>query len=108
MTDPKKQQATIEQATPSQLTVGLNQTGPAAPWQEIIALGIDLARSLEAAVKNNRLSPVERLILYLHFAEGWEMEEIAHHLDMSYSQVRRSLKRALKAIQDTGLLKGYE
>ena len=77
-----------------------------SPWEDTVALGVDLARAVEAAAAD-RLSGVESLVLLLHYVEGWETDEIAERLDMSYTQVRRTLRRALKAIEETGLLHGY-
>ena len=77
-----------------------------SPWEDTVALGVDLARAVEAAAAD-RLSGVESLVLLLHYVEGWETDEIAERLDMSYTQVRRTLRRALKALEETGLLQGY-
>jgi DNA-directed RNA polymerase specialized sigma24 family protein len=81
--------------------------GPAA-WQDVVALTIDLARAVEAAVRDGSLSGVESLALYLHYAQGWEMDRIAQRLGMRHGEARQALRRALKAIQQTGLLQGYE
>ncbi|HUU53884.1 MAG TPA: sigma factor-like helix-turn-helix DNA-binding protein [Armatimonadota bacterium] len=77
-----------------------------SPWEDTVALSVDLARAVEAAAAET-LSGVDCLVLLLHYVEGWETDEIAKRVDMSYTQVRRTLKRALKALQETGLLQGY-
>lgn len=84
----------------------VNSAGAESPWEDMVALAVDLARAVEAAAAD-KLSGVESLVLLLHYAEGWETNEIAERLDMSCAQVRRTLRRALKALQETGLLQDY-
>ena len=109
----KRQTAALDDAAnelgscpPAVRAARVNRAGEESPWEDMVALAVDLARAVEAAAAD-KLSGVESLVLLLHYAEGWETDEIAERLDMSSPQVRRTLRRALKALQETGLLQDY-
>ena len=78
-----------------------------AVWQGAAELGVDLTAAITAALDCGSLSAMSASVIYLHYFIGLSMEEIGDALKLSYDQVRRSHKKALKAIRNTGLLDGY-
>lgn len=77
-----------------------------AVWQDITELGIDLAAAI-AQARRNGMTDCCGAIVFLHDIQGVPLDEIAEQLGLDYGTARRYRARGLKAIRDTGLLKGY-
>jgi len=52
----------------------------------------------------NRLTPRQRLIVTLHYFEGWTLPEIAFALKSSVEGVRNCNTRALRTLEETSTL----
>jgi RNA polymerase sigma-70 factor (ECF subfamily) len=72
----------------------------ASQTAERVATRIDLARAMD------RLTPRERSMLWLAYAQGWSHEEIASSLGLKTASLKALLFRARRRL--AGLLEGWE
>ena len=77
-------------------------------WRDLSHLRADLETAIEAAYKAGTLNAWDALVLYLTYIQDWACPKVAEHLQQSVSKTRRDRDRALRALRDTGLLKGYQ
>ena len=64
---------------------------------DVIELSVTELRAVYAAV--SKLSAEERLALVLHRVEGMELSEVAEHMQVSLSTVKRRLALAERHLQ---------
>ena len=76
-------------------------------WMAAIDTMVDVHKAIDAAFQSASIDNFERLVLYFHYWLERTFVDIAEALDVHVDVVRRAQRRALKAIEETGLLEGY-